>query len=112
MDKSIYNREIILTLEEAALTLAISRMSLYRYRQYHRDFPPLPTFKAAVRGWAERYGLPRKRGPQPSYKRRLVVLKRGEEKRTFAEIARKLRISPQAAQQLWKRNHMRQPKRS
>ncbi len=81
-------REIIFTLAEVARTLALSRMSIYRYRQMFPDLPKLPTFKASVRGWAERHGLPRKRGPLPGQNRKMAVAMR-EEGKTLSQVAMK-----------------------
>jgi uncharacterized protein YheU (UPF0270 family) len=109
MKRNLAHREIVLTLAEAAEVIGISRMSLFRYQQYLPDFPSLPTFKMALRWWAERHGLPRRRGPLPSFRQKQVVYMHGGLKQSFTEIARELGISVQAAAQLWKR-HARKAK--
>jgi hypothetical protein len=59
-------RETIYNRTELARTLGVSRMSIWRYSYQVPDFPPLPTLKIVARRWAEKWGLPRKRGPAPS----------------------------------------------
>ncbi len=96
-------RELIFTVSEIARTLDLSEMSIYRYI---RDFPTFPkpiTFKATVSNWARRHGIPFKRGPLPSEKRRAVVRMR-ERGETFREIGKIMGISHQAAHQHWKRH--------
>jgi len=96
--------EIVSTLREAAEILGISRRSLFRYRQMYPGFPTLPCFKMSLRGYMERRGLPRKRGPKtPSERGRRVTLFREVEGITFAEIGRRPGISKSAAWQLWRR---------
>jgi DNA-binding XRE family transcriptional regulator len=96
--------EIIRTFEEAARVIGVSRMSLFRYREMLGDFPPLPTFKIALRWWKQKHGLPRKRGPLPGQRSKMVVFLREEQGLTFAEIGRRLGIQRASAFQLWKRH--------
>ena len=98
--------EIIRTLDQAAKVLGVSRMSLYRYRDMFPDFPALPAFRMSLKGWAERYRLPRKRGPIPSHKSRMVASLR-EQGLTFEEIGKRLRIPRASAFRLWRRGDRR-----
>jgi hypothetical protein len=61
--RPLSERELVFNWAEVAQVLGLSRMSLWRYRQ-ELPPPPLPTFKSAIRRWAQAYGLPRKRGPR------------------------------------------------
>jgi predicted DNA-binding transcriptional regulator AlpA len=59
-------REVIYTRAEMALTLGVSRMSVYCYMAEFPDFPSaLPTFKRVLRNWAAKRGIPHKPGPAP-----------------------------------------------
>jgi predicted DNA-binding transcriptional regulator AlpA len=86
MERSFEQREIITNMAEVARTLGLSQALLYRYKRYFPDFPSLPTFKSAVRGWAERRRLPRRRGSQPSFQRKQVVYMRGEPGMSFRRL--------------------------
>jgi len=66
-NRPLAEREIVFNLAEAAQVLGVSRITMWRCRQGFPP-PPLPTFKWALRRWAEKYGLPRKRGPLPKGK--------------------------------------------
>jgi hypothetical protein len=63
--RPLAERELVMNWAEAAQVLGVSRMSIWRYRQATLA-PQLPSFKTAVRRWAQTYGLPRKRGPRAS----------------------------------------------
>jgi len=103
--KNTYERlEILHTHTQVARALGLSRMTIYRYRQWFPDFPTLPNFKATIQHWASRRGLPLRRGPQPSQRRTLVVHMRREEGKSFRQIARELGVSVQAVWQLWQRH--------
>ena len=109
LKKSFGQREIVFNFTEAAKTLGLSRMSIYRYRRRYPDFPALPTFKTVVHIWAEQKGIPRKPGPLPSYRRKQVVYMHEELGQPFTKIARELGISFQAVRQIWKRHQQNGP---
>jgi hypothetical protein len=96
--------EIICTLEEAAIILGCSRMSLYRYRRMVPGFPTLPAFRISLLQW--RRGFLLRKGPQPSQQRKMVVCLR-EQGLTFSEIARRVKVSRASAFQLWRRHQRR-----
>jgi DNA-binding XRE family transcriptional regulator len=100
--------EIIRTFEQAARVIGVSRMSLFRYREMFGDFPPLPTFKIALKWWKEKHGLPRKRGPLPGQRSKMVVSLREEQGLSFAEIGKKLGIAKASAWQAWRRHQGKQ----
>jgi DNA-directed RNA polymerase specialized sigma24 family protein len=103
-------RELVLTFTEAAKTLRVSRMSVYRYRRDYPTFPKLPTFKAALRGWAERYRIPRRRGTPPSY-RRAEIFRLWMQGVNCSDIGDQFAISRQAAHKHIQRNRREQARR-
>jgi hypothetical protein len=63
-NRPLSERAIVFNWAEAAEVLGVSRMTMWRYRQGFPP-PPMPAFRSTLRRWAEKYGLPRKRGPLP-----------------------------------------------
>lgn len=104
--RPFHERELIVSYVEIAKTIGVTPMSVYRYKRDYHTFPKPITSKAAVLNFARSYGIPRKKGPQPSYRRKQVVCMREQEGKTFRQIGKELGISHQAAHQLWKR-HLR-----
>lgn len=102
--RPFHERELIFSYVEISKTLGVTPMSVYRYKRDYPTFPKPITSKAAVQNFARSYGIPRKKGPQPSYRRKQVVYMREQEGKTFRQIAKILRISHQAAHQHWKRH--------
>lgn len=67
-------------------------------------FPSLPSFKIALKIRKKIWHLQRKKGPQPSRRRKMVAFLREEGGLTFEEIGKRVGVSRAGAWMLWDRN--------